>query len=186
MLRQLGIALCTVILGAGAQAAHGACVDLEPHGYRMQDYRAPPPCTLAGGRVVTVEEVRDLVAAQAAVLIDVLPAPRRPRNLSESTLWQPKRRWNIPGSVWLANSGLGVLPVEEETYFRDNLARVTSADPSRTVVFYCLANCWMSWNAAKRAIAWGYTSVAWFPDGTDAWILEGLPLEDNEPIPLPE
>jgi hypothetical protein len=41
----------------------------------------------------------------------------------------------------------------------------------------------MSWNAARRAVAWGYANVAWYPDGTDGWAEEDLPLEDAQPAP---
>ena len=51
------------------------------------------------------------------------------------------------------------------------------------VVFYCLANCWMSWNAAKRAASWGYTRVYWYRDGTDGWEAAGLPLAAAAPVP---
>ena len=49
---------------------------------------------------------------------------------------------------------------------------------ARLLVFYCLANCWMSWNAAKRALSLGYPNVAWYRDGTDGWLAASLPLED--------
>ena len=53
-------------------------------------------------------------------------------------------------------------------------------------MFYCLANCWMSWNAARRAIALGYRNVAWYPDGTDGWAAQHLPLEPRIPMPRPQ
>ena len=61
-------------------------------------------------------------------------------------------------------------PPVTESYLRDNLARATAGDRARLLVFYCLKDCWMSWNAAKRALAMGYTNVAWYPDGTDGWV----------------
>jgi PQQ-dependent catabolism-associated CXXCW motif protein len=51
------------------------------------------------------------------------------------------------------------------------------------VVFYCLADCWMSWNAAKRAASWGYREVLWYRDGTDGWEAAGLPTEVLHPAP---
>ncbi len=54
------------------------------------------------------------------------------------------------------------------------------------MVFYCLAECWMSWNAAKRAIALGYRQVIWYPEGTDGWAAAGLPLSVTEPEPMPD
>ena len=54
------------------------------------------------------------------------------------------------------------------------------------LVFYCLRSCWMSWNAARRALAIGYTNVVWYPDGTDGWEDALLPLADSTPEPRPE
>ena len=170
----------------GARADGADCVPEEPSGYRMSEFRAPVPCTLAGARVLSTEDLQRLIAEQSPVLIDVLPSPRRPEGLSEDAIWQPPARSNIPGSVWLPNTGFGVLPVEEEAYLRANLDRLTEGDPSRRVVFYCLADCWMSWNAARRALEWGYTSVVWFPVGTDGWKAAGLPLAEAMPVPREE
>jgi hypothetical protein len=41
----------------------------------------------------------------------------------------------------------------------------------------------MSWNAAKRALEWGYKTVIWFPDGTDAWLETGRDLANVDPVP---
>jgi PQQ-dependent catabolism-associated CXXCW motif protein len=54
------------------------------------------------------------------------------------------------------------------------------------VVLYCLADCWMSWNAAKRALAIGYSNVAWYREGTDGWVAAGLPLEEATPESRPD
>jgi rhodanese-related sulfurtransferase len=43
----------------------------------------------------------------------------------------------------------------------------------------------MSWNAAKRAAALGYTQVDWYSDATDGWAARDLPLELREPVPRP-
>ena len=180
ILRVMLLVTCTLL---GASKALGVCVE-EPQDYRETDFRAPTPCTIAGGRVVSTTQVQRLIAEHAAVPIDVLPSPRRPDNLPEGTVWKPRARQNIPESVWLANTGFGVLPVEEEVYFREHLARLTADDPDRPLIFYCLAECWMSWNAAKRAIAYGYSSVLWFPEGTDGWAAAGLPVVDSAPVPL--
>ncbi len=158
----------------------------EPAGYRLADYRAPVPASLAGARVVSTAELQALAAGGAARLIDVLPAPREPANRPAGSVWRPAPRDNIPGSVWLPNVGYGELSAEFETWFRDNLARITDGDRARPIVFYCKANCWMSWNAAKRALADGYGQVVWYPDGTDGWRAAGLPLVAAEPVPMPD
>ena len=167
----------------GAFAAGEDCVPAEPSGYRMSEFRTPVPCTLAGASVVSAGELRLRIERESPLLIDVLPSPRRPEGLSEDAPWLPPARRNIPGTVWLPNTGFGELPVEEERYLRANLQRLTGGDRSRSIVFYCLADCWMSWNAARRAVAWGYTSVIWYPDGTDGWEAAGLPLVESSPVP---
>ena len=168
---------------SGAAASDRECVAQEPSGYRMTEFRAPVPCTLAGATVVTTEALRRRIERDPPLLVDVLPSPRRPEGLPEGTPWLPPARRSIPGTVWLPNTGLGDLPVEEEAYLRANLERLTGGDRSRAVVFYCLAQCWMSWNVARRAVAWGYTSVIWYPDGTDGWEAAGLPLAGSSPMP---
>jgi PQQ-dependent catabolism-associated CXXCW motif protein len=39
---------------------------------------------------------------------------------------------------------------------------------------YCHERCWLSWNAAKRAIRYGYRNVYWFPDGIEGWRAAGF------------
>ena len=63
------------------------------------------------------------------------------------------------------------------------LERITGGDRAKLLVIYCLRDCWMSWNVAKRAISWGYSNVAWYPDGTDGWQDAGLPLSEAVPAP---
>ena len=181
--RNVALALAVWTWCPSGTSAAEECVAEEPSRYRMSDFRAPVPCTLAGATVVSTEALRSRIERDAPLLVDVLPAPRRPEGLAEGTLWLPPVRRNIPGSVWLPNTGFGELPVEEASYLRANLERLTGGDRSRAVVFYCLADCWMSWNAARRAVAWGYTSVIWYPDGTDEWEAAGLPLEESSPVP---
>ncbi|MBV9249747.1 MAG: PQQ-dependent catabolism-associated CXXCW motif protein, partial [Acetobacteraceae bacterium] len=90
-----------------------------------------------------------------------------------------------PGSIWLPDTGYGVLAPVMQEYFEHGLQEATSGNRDRTLVFYCLKDCWMSWNAAKRALALGYTHVDWYPDGTDGWAAAGFPMEAREPVPRP-
>jgi PQQ-dependent catabolism-associated CXXCW motif protein len=153
----------------------------EPPGYRMADYRAPTPSTLAGARVITTAQARALWKSAAAAFVDVLPHTPKPANLPPGTLWLDKPRMDIPGSIWLPDTGYGKLAVSTETYLRKGLKSVTKGDRAKLIVIYCLADCWMSWNAAKRALAMGYTNVAWYPAGTDGWRDAGLPLQQAAP-----
>ena len=156
----------------------------EPAGYRLDDYRAPTPATIAGGTAVTTAELEALIASRHPILVDVLPAQKRPDGLPANTLWLPKARKNLPGSTWLPEVGRGALNADVERYFRSNLERLTAGDRGRDLVFYCLATCWMSWNAAKRAIEYGYRAVYWYRDGTDGWTAAGLPTELSRPVPM--
>jgi PQQ-dependent catabolism-associated CXXCW motif protein len=178
--RSLAAAAFALALLIGA-----ADVPPEPDGYRMDNYRAPTPATLRGAAVLSTDEAHVHWEKRDATFVDVLPQVPRPAGLPASTIWREKPREDIPGSVWLPDTGYGALAPVMEQYFEHGLTQVSGGDRDRMLVFYCLANCWMSWNAAKRAIAIGYTHVAWFPDGTDGWSAERLPLEQRTPVQRP-
>ena len=155
----------------------------EPEGYRMEAYRAPVPDTLTGATVLSTEEAHALWSEGRAAFVDVLPSPGRPADLPEGTIWRAPARDDIPGSVWLPNTGHGALSPEAEDYLARGLAAATGGDMEAPVVLYCQAECWMSWNAAKRALAMGHADVSWYPEGTDGWAAAGHPLERREPEP---
>ena len=155
----------------------------EPDGYRMEDYRAPVPATLAGVRVLTTAEAEAIWRAKAGVFIDVMPRAPKPRNLPQGTVWRDKPRLNIPGSMWLPDTGYGKLAAATEDYLRRGLVRATAGNTAALVVVYCQADCWMSWNAAKRILTYGYSNVAWYPEGTDGWERAGLDLAESQPEP---
>jgi len=141
----------------------------EPADYRMNDYRSPVPATLKGARVIEGEEALVIHKNNTAVFVDVYPRAPKPANLPMNTVWRDPPHMSIGGTHWLPNVGYGVLAPHVETYFKKNLERLTGGDKAKPVAFFCLKDCWMSWNAGKRAVEWGYTSVIWFADGTDGW-----------------
>ncbi len=171
-----------ILLSAGGGAARSEPAAIaEPSGYRMDDYRSPVPATVAGGRAIDTDEAKRLWEEKRAIFVDVLPAPRRPEGLRADAIWKPLPHNDIPGSLWLPDVGRGALGTEIEAYFRDNLARATGGDQAAPLVLYCLADCWMSWNAAKRAASYGYTQVYWYRDGTTGWEAAGLPTAEAMP-----
>ncbi|OYV34321.1 MAG: rhodanese [Rhodospirillales bacterium 20-64-7] len=170
---------CALLVGGAAQPVS------EPAGYRMEHYRAPTPETLKGATVVDTEQAHVLWEKRQAAFIDVLPRAPRPPNLPAGTIWRAKPRSDIPGSIWLPDTGYGALAPVMEAYFERGLAQASGGDRAYTLVFYCKAECWMSWNAAKRAMALGYTHVTWYPSGTDGWRAHGFPLEPRQPEPRP-
>jgi len=155
----------------------------EPDSYRMQDFRAPVPATLKGARVLTNDEAADLWNKNAAVFIDVYPQAPKPPNLPAGTFWRDPVHRSVEGAQWLPNVGYGALPSEMEAYFRAALDKLSNGRRDAPLVFFCLKDCWMSWNAAKRALELGFTNVMWFRDGTDGWQELGYPLTEVKKYP---
>ena len=166
-----------------ALPAHAQENAAEPEGYRTDNYRAPVPATLAGARVLATGEAEAIWRAGAGVFIDVLPHAPKPQNLPAGTIWREKPRLNIPGSIWLPDTGYGTLAAATEDYLRHGLARASGGNSATLLVIYCLTDCWMSWNAAKRALSYGYRNVAWYPEGTDGWQRADLPVSESHPEP---
>ena len=155
----------------------------EPTEYRTDHYRGPVPATLNGAIVIGPEEAHDLWVSGVAGFVDVLPQPPKPANLPKGTIWRDKARNTIPGALWMPNVGYGAIADVTAAYFRAGLEAATSGDKDRPVVIFCLEDCWMSWNAAKRAVEWGYGAVYWLPEGSDGWALWGYPLDRATPYP---
>jgi PQQ-dependent catabolism-associated CXXCW motif protein len=181
------VVLAALVLANGTAPMRAFAAELdqvvEPDTFRNENYRAPTPRSLRGARIASTAEAQALWQARAAAFVDVMPHVPRPANLPAGTLWREKPRLNIPGSVWLPDTGYGELAAATEGYLRSALEQITGGDRARFLVFYCLRDCWMSWNAARRAVAWGYSNVIWYPDGTDGWQEAGLPLEEGRPTP---
>ena len=138
------------------------------------------PDTVPGADVLHIPVMQALVAQQDAILIDVLPAPRRPPAMRQGIPWLPVPHPSLPGSLWWPDIGRGEIPDKMASRVKQRLTEVTQGNPGRMVVFFCLADCWMSWNAARRAGEMGFRA-AWFPEGVDGWQAAGLPTEDTLP-----
>jgi PQQ-dependent catabolism-associated CXXCW motif protein len=172
-------------LALAAMAATAGAVE-APAGYRTDHYRAPVPASAPGAATVDTAGLRALLAAEpGAVLLDVAPLLRTAETDFDGTWIVAEERRNLPGSLWLPNVGHGWLDPAMRAYLERNLERATGGDRDRPLVVYCYVDCWMSWNAAKRAaLELGYRRVRWYPEGTDGWAAAGLPLARGEPAPL--
>ena len=179
------LAIAFLLALAGPLAVSAEEKPPEPAAYRTSDYRAPTPATLKGAHVLTTDQTYAIWRDHGAAFVDVLPEPPRPAGLGPDVVWRDKPRHDIPGSLWLPDTGYGELAPIVESYFRTGLEKATGGDQAKPLVFYCLRDCWMSWNAAKRAIAFGYRNVSWYPDGTDGWSEAGHPLENRKPEARP-
>lgn len=172
-------AFCAALLLSASPSTAGGVA--EPDGYRLSDYRAPTPDGLAGATTLDTDGARALLERGGAIPINVL---KLERSALPGTPWltgKPQRQ--IPGSFWLPNVGLGAPDKETVDWFAAVLHRITGGNTGRGLLFYCMADCWMSWNAAKRALSLGYRNVHWYPAGTDGWIEAGLPTEEATPFP---
>lgn len=174
------VALVAATLLLAGQGLAGDPPPPEPDGYRTGVLRAPTPATLSGARVLDLAGLEAAIG-DGAVLIDVGPAPVKPDDLPADRPWLPTHR-SIPGAAWLPGAGLGDdLPPERATLLLDQMAELAGGDPARPVVVFCKPDCWASWNVGRRLVLAGYTGVAWFPGGVDAWQVDH-PTAAVEPL----
>ena len=130
---------------------------------RQQPYHGPTPLTIPGAQVVQTRELQSMLAsAVPPVLLDVLA------DAGHVTL---------TGTVWISGAGRGTNffdPVQ--SVLVQLLAKLTHGDRARALVFFCASpQCWLSYNAALRAVAAGYDKVYWYRGGIEAWTAAGLP-----------
>lgn len=155
----------------------------EPETYRTDAYRSPVPLTLKGATVLSSSEAAKIWSEKRAVFIDVYPHPPKPVGLPAGTIWHEASHMTIENAVWLPNVGFGILSAQYDDYFRRSLKMLTGDDQKKPLIFFCLRNCWMSWNAAKRALSYGYSNVSWYRDGTDGWQEIGGLVVSGHPLP---
>lgn len=142
--------------------------------------RPAVPTTLPGARVVGTDEAAALVELPGTVIVDVSEAPRRPEGLAPGAVWLPSHR-DVPGSVWIPGAGRDAISPDLAAFYRARLTALTGSSPDRALLIYCHPNCIGSWNAAKRALEFGYRNVFWYPGGIEAWQDAGRPSALAEP-----
>lgn len=163
---------------AGAQAQPPL---FSADGYRIDLYRSPTPHQLQDATIVDTAALQTLLEqSPRPLLIDVYR-----RQWLQGRFIEDQPHENLPGSHWLANTGDGELTVQWQEYFAGNLKKLTGGDPTQPLVFYCRSDCWLSWNAVKRAATLGYKSLYWYRDGLDAWQAASLPVTAARPEPFP-
>lgn len=174
--RIVAVAAATASAAASAQIA-------PPAEYRTDHYRAPTPTHVPGALTVDTDAARALFNAGAVWPIFV-------KSLKRSTV--PPHPWLsggaerlIPGGVWLPNVGIGDADAATIAFFRRELDALHARAPERGYMFYCYLDCWVSWNAAKRALELGYAPVVWYPGGVDGWTLDEAPTEATSPVAPP-
>jgi len=134
------------------------------------NYHQPTPLSVQGARTIKTLELNKLInSAEPPVVIDVLGGT-------------PGKRMAIPSAVWLGDwAGKGDPSAANQSIFSAALSKLTGANKAKPIVFYCLnAECWLSYNAALRALAEGYKNVLWYRGGWKSWRAAGLPFVEAE------
>jgi len=130
---------------------------------RLDNLSAPTPRALSGAKVIHTAELRDRLRAAEAerpLLFDVLGG---------------EQHESLPGAIWLPGAGRGN---SYDDAVQAQLARLlqtaTKGSVTRSMVFFCQGvRCWLSYNAALRAVALGYREVYWYRGGIEAWLAGG-------------
>lgn len=167
------LALLAVMMGlaAGRDALAQGLADEDrdwqvqpPVTLRQAPYSAPTPTRIPEGRVVRTAELMLMTqSSPPPVLIDVAAGEGHD---------------TLPGAVWIPGAGRGDNFIDTtQAELSVLLAGLTAGNRDRALVFFCVnAQCWLSFNAARRAIAAGYREVYWYRGGYAAWKAAGLPL----------
>ena len=122
----------------------------------------PTPLEVQGAQTVTTEQlVLALLGAARPVLIDV----------ANDAQTLPSAHSLLFGGAVLADDKRDAAVADR---FQAMLG-LLAPDKSAPVVFYCASpQCWLSVNAALRAVKLGYSKVQWYRGGLQAWRAAGL------------
>lgn len=128
---------------------------------RTADYHAPTPREIPGAKTIGTSALRDSLQAQPQpLLFDVLGG---------------EVHTSLPGAIWLPGAGRGQSFTDTvQARLAQTLHALTKGDRKRPLVFFCQGpQCWLSYNAALRAVALGYEAVFWYRGGIEAWMAAG-------------
>lgn len=174
----------TLMLGAAmvTQAALPAPDIDAVTGYRTAHYRAVVPAAPEGVPRIDTATVARLLVEKHAILIDVMPAEGGVRDPATGGWRLAKPRASIAGAHWFPEAGRGVVEAGIASWFATGVASLRGQRDPRPLIVFCLADCWMSWNASRRLAKAGYRHVYWYADGTDGWSESGRRLVDVVPF----
>ena len=129
---------------------------------KLVDHASATPLAIPGSRIIVTAELRQRLQA---------PLEDRPLLFDVLTNEHP----SLPGAIWLPGAGYGsgfddALQARLSAF----LQFMTAGDRERELVFFCVGpRCWLSYNAALRAVRLGYTRVLWYRGGIEAWGASG-------------
>ena len=157
----------------------------DPAGFRRARYRAPvdraptPAATLPLARALALRPGHD------ALFLDVLPAEGARRDPASGAWLGAPPHQTVPGARWFPEVGRAAPDPVLWAGFLAAVRAVQARHPRWPVVVFCRADCWMSWNAARRLAQAGVPRVAWFAEGIDGWHDARRPLEPAAPEVTP-
>lgn len=118
----------------------------------------PTPNQIPGGQVITTKGLLPLIQGGTGVPVLVLDVLGNPQ------MQLP----NAAPAAFAAQAGDFNDTVQQQ--FGQMLMQLTQGNKQIPIVTYCQGpQCWMSYNAALRAIALGYRNVLWYRGGLEAW-----------------
>lgn len=121
---------------------------------------SPTPTAIPGGQVITTVGLKQLASGQYGpfLLLDILG-----------------QQQGLPGAIRATPAAqAGSFQDEVQGQYGQFLQQMTQGKADTPIVVYCLSTeCWLSYNAALRAINLGYKNVLWYRGGIEAWQVNG-------------
>lgn len=146
-------------------------------GYRSKIYRSPTPTQTSFAKVVDSQDILKLKKeSENLVIVNVDPL-----DMDGSTFIQAKPHDGIVNSIWLPNVGYGQIDEMTTRYLVKNLNLAMNNNSNTIFLFYCKIDCWMSWNAARRASSLGFKNILWYKNGIETWKFHKLETEFLHP-----
>lgn len=179
----LQAAAAGLALGAGRRAwgQDSAEALFDAAGYRRTRYRAPVDRDPAPAGILPLARALRLRPGRDSLFIDVLPADGARRDPGTGVWDGVPPHQTIPGALWLPETGRAIPDPALWGGLIETIGAARRAHPRWPIVLFCRADCWMSWNAARRLALGGVTGVWWQPEGIDGWHDAGRPLAASLP-----
>lgn len=150
-------------------------------GYRVATYRGVVPAPPPGVPRLSDAEAAEAHDAGNTLFIDVTPARGAIRDPASGTWRLAEPHETIVGAHWFPEAGRGSPDPAIDRWFAQGMARLAQGSRRRPIVAFCLADCWMSWNASWKLRRLGYRHVAWYANGIDGWREAGRALSPAMP-----
>lgn len=169
-MRAILLALITLFpMASGAESMYNEKIEwgIPPSQSLQQEksIHSKTPSSIPGARVIRTEEVYQLITSGQNPLIIYVG-----RNNAGTVV-------AIPGSIWVPWMGSPELNPEIVAGTLQELKAMLAGRMNYPIVTYCTdPMCWLSYNAALRLSAAGFTGVRWYRGGLGSWETSVPPL----------